>query len=552
MRQGPGQHGNAYWFDGTNDKVEVADSDSLDVTGDLTVEAWISTWGMGSRVIAAKWGDAGQRSYQLRLQDDKLVGSLSANGTDAVSVTSAGSVWGGTHVAMRLRGTELSLWIGGMKDTQTVVFNGPIHKSTAPLGIAWQADPNAPGWFSGTIDEVRVSRFARGVFGNPTLTYDDNGNLTSDGDLKFSYDFLNRLVRVRRAADDSLLAVYAYDALGRRVLKVDHSPLTTHLTRYIYDTYDVIAEYDGSDALEARYILGRGIDQPLVMDRRDIADLDGDENRTEFQRLYYHTNHLGTVAALTWWDEAAEQEKPVEDYSYDAYGFVSVVFHAPSSLVPSPSSLVANPYTFTGRALDAETGLMYYRARYYSTTLGRFISRDPIGYVDGMNLYAAYFVPGGSDPLGLECPTAGSGPAAPAGGPVGPIGPNGQPKGMPNGDWKWVPSTGDAGPKDRGGKWHDMDPKHMSPKGSRPEGTWEGNAEGKKHWDHYDGQKNKTRWDVKGRPVSPYEAHTPWWRRFLESIPGFLEKILEPVFIVPYPIQIFMPPDPDVRNVPIA
>jgi hypothetical protein len=69
---------------------------------------------------------------------------------------------------MRLRGTELSLWIGGMKDTQTAVFNGPIHKSTAPLSIAGQADPNAPGWFSGTIDEVRVSRFARGNFGNPT------------------------------------------------------------------------------------------------------------------------------------------------------------------------------------------------------------------------------------------------------------------------------------------------------------------------------------------------------------------------------------------------
>ena len=45
---------------------------------------------------------------------------------------------------------------------------------------------------------------------------------------------------------------------------------------------------------------------------------------------------------------------------------------------------------------------MYFRARSYSTTLGRFISRDPLGYVDGMNLYAGYFVPGGRDPLGLS------------------------------------------------------------------------------------------------------------------------------------------------------
>jgi hypothetical protein len=171
------------------------------------------------------------------------------------------------------------------------------------LGIAWQADPNNPCWFSGTIDEVRVSRFARGNFGNPTLTYDDNGNLASDGDLKFSYDFLNRLVRVRRAADDSLLADYAYNALGRRVLKVDYSqtptPPPSDVTRYIYDTYDVIGEYDGSDALEARYILGRRIDAPLVMDRRDIADLDGDANKTEFQR--FPAGMLRTTTTRTIW-----------------------------------------------------------------------------------------------------------------------------------------------------------------------------------------------------------------------------------------------------------
>ena len=46
------------------------------------------------------------------------------------------------------------------------------------------------------------------------------------------------------------------------------------------------------------------------------------------------------------------------------------------------------------------SGLMYFRARYYSGDLGRFVSRDPLGYVDGMNLYRGYFVPGGVDPSG--------------------------------------------------------------------------------------------------------------------------------------------------------
>ena len=51
-------------------------------------------------------------------------------------------------------------------------------------------------------------------------------------------------------------------------------------------------------------------------------------------------------------------------------------------------ALVGNRYMFTGRELDLETGLYYYRFRYYSATLGRFLQRDPMGDVEGMNLYA--------------------------------------------------------------------------------------------------------------------------------------------------------------------
>ena len=52
------------------------------------------------------------------------------------------------------------------------------------------------------------------------------------------------------------------------------------------------------------------------------------------------------------------------------------------------SSAYDNPYLFTGRRYDSDTALYYYRARYYSPELGRFISADPIGYLGGLNLYA--------------------------------------------------------------------------------------------------------------------------------------------------------------------
>lgn len=76
-------------------------------------------------------------------------------------------------------------------------------------------------------------------------------------------------------------------------------------------------------------------------------------------------------------------------YTYDAYG--------------KPNLTTGTPFRYTGRKYDAETGLYYYRARYYSPTLGRFLQTDPVGYDDDLNLYTyvANDPLNGADPLGL-------------------------------------------------------------------------------------------------------------------------------------------------------
>lgn len=75
----------------------------------------------------------------------------------------------------------------------------------------------------------------------------------------------------------------------------------------------------------------------------------------------------------------------VERYRYSAYGSVTILDPNDNEI---PESAVGNHYMFQGRRFDPETGLYYYRNRMMSSELGRFLQRDPLGYVDGWNLYA--------------------------------------------------------------------------------------------------------------------------------------------------------------------
>jgi RHS repeat-associated protein len=91
------------------------------------------------------------------------------------------------------------------------------------------------------------------------------------------------------------------------------------------------------------------------------------------QKYYYHFDGLGSVTALT--DSTVNI---VQRYDYDSFGNITYML--------DPNFI--QPYTYTGREYDPEAGSYYYRARYYNSKIGRFISEDPIGLKGGINQFA--------------------------------------------------------------------------------------------------------------------------------------------------------------------
>jgi RHS repeat-associated protein len=216
-------------------------------------------------------------------------------------------------------------------------------------------------------------------------SYDKNGNLVKKvepaGPFQFktttlySYDFENRLIKVETQREHwENVVTFTYDPFGRRLSKTvqkeeiedkdndwhgekcEHGHKVPRTTSYVYDNEDIILEYNGRGDATSRYVHGPGVDEPLAL-------YSGRET------YYYHADGLGSITALT-----DRQGQVVQKYEYDSFGNLK-----------EGLGFIDQPYTYTGREWDKETGLYYYRARYYDPTIGRFINRDPIGILG--NIY---------------------------------------------------------------------------------------------------------------------------------------------------------------------
>ncbi len=199
------------------------------------------------------------------------------------------------------------------------------------------------------------------AYPNVTLTYDNNGNITGKATLNGTYSYLydgeNRLTEVR--FDGTVLASYTYDPFGRRIEKHVVSPAITY--KYLYDSVNILYEYDESGAVKTRYTHNLATDDPLGIESYGT-------------QYTYHKDTLGSIRAVTNGAQAT-----VNTYRYDSFG-VTTQYIGNGGLL--------QPYAYTGREYDWETGLYHYRARTYDSRIGRFLQKDPIGFAGGdVNLY---------------------------------------------------------------------------------------------------------------------------------------------------------------------
>lgn len=247
--------------------------------------------------------------------------------------------------------------------------------------------------------------FADSVIDDPTTAtaYDHRGSMTEYGDCRYVYDYLNRLIEVKHYNSGTTnwdsKTTYTYDALNRLVTRTDVVAGT--MTVYIYSGARVVEEYRGwnrQTLLARSYVYASGhVDERILM-----RDYDGGDG-TPAGDSYYLIDRQHSVAAAV---NAAGVVR--ETYEYEAYGSMTIRNAAGADITASGSA-IGNPYGYTGRRFDgAASGgdLWQYRSRWYSHKLGRFLTRDGAGYVDGANLYR--YVRNNPlrflDPLGLFTP----------------------------------------------------------------------------------------------------------------------------------------------------
>ncbi len=197
--------------------------------------------------------------------------------------------------------------------------------------------------------------------GGVTYTYDKRGNLiieeTPNRRIEYQYDALDRLTKLSRNGEEFH---YQYDAFNRR-LKKTGPDLEEN---YLYIDQNEVGMIDAQGKIRQLRILGLGKGAEIAA----AVALELDEEI--YIPIHDQSGHVAALVDLS-------SRTLAEGYAYTAFGQEQRY-----------GSYLPNPWHFSSKRIDPESGWVFFGRRYYSPAIGRWTTPDPIGHADGPNLYA--------------------------------------------------------------------------------------------------------------------------------------------------------------------
>ena len=300
---------------------------------------------------------------------------------------------------------DAHVWVGmnGAADTQIQGFTGEASYAITPpdstggwvpwhtlavLPGAGEGNPADPHYNSHASPDAKAEQFGA-VWVPPiaeSFTYDAAGNRESSALWDYGWDAKNQLVRSRTKGYNTAVQGYdisfEYDAEGRRfgkeIIRYQNGAVAEQKQiTFVWDGWDLLYERhqltSGLTTLERKYVWGPDIAGGgaggaggLLLIRETKGT-----TTTDIYPLYDGTGHVVALA-----DSSGTLQA---EYAYGPFG---ELLHATGPMAQ------ANPWRYATKYFDAETGLYYFGRRYLDPITGQWLSREPLGESESINLYA--------------------------------------------------------------------------------------------------------------------------------------------------------------------